>query len=346
MGCYACLVVDDHGQVLFARRADTPLPNASTTKMVTALVTVLSGAMGDTAVVSAGAAATGGGGPHLFPGERVPVDRLLEALLVASSNDAAEVLAEHVAGSEERFVDRMNHVAAGLGATDSNFANPHGLDAPGHHASARDLATFARALLATPSLARIVALRAVQVRTAGGQERFENTNLLLESYPGLLGVKTGYTLGAGNVLVAAAKRGGRRLISVAMRSADAFADTKRLLDYGWRRLRRGVLLRRGTPVASLVFDPGGATTAVSAATVRGLQDARSISVAFLPGRALETPVEAGALVGTVEVRSAGRVIERVPAVADRTVQRPESSFLANALARILSFGAAVVPVNN
>jgi D-alanyl-D-alanine carboxypeptidase (penicillin-binding protein 5/6) len=297
-------------------------------------------------LVSAEAAATGGGGPQLRAGDRLPVSKLLAALLMASSNDAAVALAEHVAGSSERFVAMMNRLARSLGATGTHFVNPHGLDEPGHHSTAHDLALFGEELLDTPALARIVARRSLKVATTEGVQRFENTNLLLETYPGAVGVKTGYTIAAGNVLVAAAERGGRRLVSVVMNSADAFRDSSTLLDRGWRLLRRGVLLARGDPVASVVFDPGGATTAVAGATVRGPNDPASVVVSFI-GRPAGAPAPApGERVGTVRVvDDKGRIVATVPALAEgRVDEATGDSPAARLLGDILALGAKLIPV--
>ncbi|HZA19875.1 MAG TPA: serine hydrolase, partial [Actinomycetota bacterium] len=138
--CAACVVMDDTGRVLWARAASTARPSASTTKMVTALVVVSTTEPGDVVQVSATAASVGGGGLDLSPGDVFTVRDLLHALLVTSSNEAASALAEHVSGSQEAFVDRMNRRAGSLGASGTHFVNPHGLDAPGHVSTAKDLA--------------------------------------------------------------------------------------------------------------------------------------------------------------------------------------------------------------
>ena len=344
LGCDSCLLVDDSGKVLWERKPDLELANASTTKIVTALVVVRQDP-GPVVRVSAEAAATGGGGPQLDAGDRLPLHKVLSALLMASSNDAAMALAEHVAGSEERFVGQMNRLASSLGATGSNFVTPHGLDTPGHYSTAHDLALFGAALLEEPALARIVRRRAVTVPTVAGAERFENTNLLLESYEGAIGIKTGYTIAAGNVLVAAAERDGRRLIAVVMGSADSFADAAALLDRGWRLLSRGVLLARGTPVASVIFDPGGAATAVTGETVRGSADPEEVVVTYDGAGGPGAP-DAGETIGTVRVTSAdGSLIATVPAVAEEKVDPASGdSIAARLLGDILALGARLIPV--
>ncbi len=219
--------------------------------MVTAVLVSRAGAVGDTTTVSAQAAATGQGGVDLEAGAAYSIRDLLYALLLTSSNDAAVALAEHVAGSEEAFVDRMNRLAGDLGLRHTEFVTSHGLDRPGHYSSARDLARIAALLLSDPDLAKIVATPSVRVATESGPSKIDNTNALLETYRGAVGVKTGSSGDAGEVLVAAAVRGDRRLIAVAMGSRDAATDAAKLLDYGFARLRRTVLVGVGTAVGRL-----------------------------------------------------------------------------------------------
>jgi D-alanyl-D-alanine carboxypeptidase (penicillin-binding protein 5/6) len=244
--------------VLFSRAARIQLANASTTKMMTALLSVANGDLDDIVTVSPSAAATGGGGVELRPGERFTKLELLEAMLIESANDAAVALAEHLGGTEAVFVEGMNRLAERLGLKESHFANAHGLDAPGHGVSARDEVKIAKLLLAQPRLRDIVATERTTISSDSRTIALENTNLLLGVYPGLIGVKTGYTSDAGNVLVAAARRHGVTLISVAMHSDDAFRDTRRLLDHGWKRLRAearelrsAALTRIGTHIAGV-----------------------------------------------------------------------------------------------
>ncbi|MGH2820092.1 MAG: D-alanyl-D-alanine carboxypeptidase family protein, partial [Actinomycetota bacterium] len=238
VSCEACLVVDDRGRVLWSRHPRRRLPNASTTKMATALVVLRDADPSEVVTVSGAAAATGGGGLDLEPGETYTVEALLEAMLLTSSNDAAVALAEHVTGSAGAFVEDMNVLAGRLGARDTHFVTPHGLDVAGHHSSAADLALIARRLLADDLLAEIVATAGTSIEGPRGLIPLENRNPLLEGYGGALGVKTGYTALAGNVLVAAARRGGRTVTTVAMDSIDAAEDSRALLDHGFARLRR------------------------------------------------------------------------------------------------------------
>ena len=338
VGCEACVLIADSGETLFRRNAETELPNASTTKMMTALLTVDAGVVGTEVRVSETAAAAGGGGLDLKAGELWPVDSLLVALLLSSSNDAATALAEHVSGSQEAFVASMNERARAMGLDHTAFVTPHGLDATGHYSSAADLAAIAEVLLTNPLLRQVVAQTETTVEGPRGEVTIENRNLLLESYKGAIGVKTGYTQGAGNALVSAAVRHGRRLVAVVLRSADSFADSRALLDYGFAKLRRSVLLRRGRRVGTVVLDPAGSIRAYAAATVRGIAPPQSVGVAFEPAGSFELPLEARSVVGSVVVTSGGRVVDRVEAVTHARVDAPATSWAVEGLATVLSWG--------
>jgi D-alanyl-D-alanine carboxypeptidase (penicillin-binding protein 5/6) len=265
--------------------------------MLTALVVAHRAELHDGVEVSAAAASVGGGGLDLTTGEVWSVEALLYALLLTSSNDAAVALAEHTAGSESAFVALMNRAARRIGATRSHFVTPHGLDRPGHHATARDLATIAARLLSDPALRSIVATPKKVVEGPGGAVELLNRNVLLKGYPGAIGVKTGFTSAAGDVLVAAAQRGGRRLMAVALGSEDAARDCRRLLERGFTRLARSALVSEGEPIGWLVFDPGGAVPATAGETVRGLAARAALNVSFRPHPAARPPFDVGDVVG-------------------------------------------------
>ncbi|MBT8164966.1 MAG: D-alanyl-D-alanine carboxypeptidase [Acidimicrobiia bacterium] len=231
----AWLIYDDSYDLEIASfRADRSAPMASTTKLMTALLVVENADLDDEVSISRRAQATGHKQIYARQGETWAVGELLEAVMVVSANDAAVALAEHVGGSVGEFVELMNERASELGLNDTSYANPHGLDAGGQYTSARDLLTLAREVMTHSTLASM-ALRqeALLVRGDGTAQRRESTNELLSWFPGAIGVKTGWTTGAGDVLVAAAERDGRRLYAVVMGSTDANADASRLLEYGF-----------------------------------------------------------------------------------------------------------------
>lgn len=230
----AALVVDlDAGQTLYARRPNEPLPPASTVKLMTALLTVRLADLDGRVVVSAKAAGTPGSRMGLVAGETLTVRDLLFGLLLPSGNDAAVALAEHIGGSEAAFVRLMNETGAALGLQGTHFANAHGSDAAGQSITANDLVILARAALAYPLLAQIVATPSARV--AG--RTLTNTNQLLGVYPGADGVKTGTSDAAGECLAASVTRDGHRLLAVVLGSRDRYADARALLDYalaGWQ----------------------------------------------------------------------------------------------------------------
>ena len=330
VGCARCIVVDATGEVLWARAPRDRYPNASTTKMVTAILAMREASPDEVVTVSATAASIGGGGLDLTAGQTFTVDALIHALLLDSSNEAAVALAEHAAGSAGAFVADMNRYVRAIGATRTHFANPHGLDAEGHYSTARDLATIGLELLRNEYLAEVVATSEATIATPTGPRTIENRNLLLESYEGAIGIKTGRTLGAGNVLVAAAERDGRRLVVVAMNSYDTFADSAAMLDWGFARLRRlermGPLVKEGAEVGALVFD-AGSVPITAGETLTGLvpRDPTRVELSFVASHRARLPIEAGDEIGIVRIATARGTVGTVPALAAGTVDEDAGS---------------------
>ncbi len=234
----AALLVDvDSQTILYEREARRRLPQASTTKIMTAVIALEQGKLDERVTVPMDLQVDGSL-MGLRPGETLTLADLLYGLLLPSGNDAALVIAQHVGGSVEAFVAAMNAKAQALGLTDTHFENPHGHDSPNHYSSARDLWLLASYALRNPVFAKIVATRAA---TIAGRE-LVNRNELLGSYPGADGVKTGTTDLAGECLVASVQRDGHRVMAVILGSQDRYADVRALLDYyfanyGWLALQ-------------------------------------------------------------------------------------------------------------
>jgi D-alanyl-D-alanine carboxypeptidase (penicillin-binding protein 5/6) len=225
----AYLVVVD-GAVRWQHRADAPRQPASLAKLMGALVVVREGSLDAEVVVTPRAAKARGARLGLREGERLPARALLAAMVVGSANDACLALAlRH--GSAARFVARMNEGARALGLRATRFADPCGFDAQGQHSTARDLARLAEAFMAEPQLAALAGQRALEVATAGGRVLgVQTTNVLLEHFPGALGVKTGRTRGAGHNLIVLAERGGRRVLLVMLGARDRWWDAHAILE--------------------------------------------------------------------------------------------------------------------
>jgi D-alanyl-D-alanine carboxypeptidase len=232
----AAVVMDGStGQVLWERDGSRPLPPASTTKIMTAIVALESGRLEESLRVSAEAAATAPSGINLRTGQRMRLRDLLYALLLNSANDAAEVIAEGVGGSRAGFAALMNERARTLGAEAAHFENPHGLTAKGHVASARDLAVILRHGLRLPLLRDILETRTARVPIEAPRSRWvslrSHNRLLVGHDPRVIG-KTGYTRAARRCFVGAARDGDREVIVAVLGSTDLWGDTKRLIAYG------------------------------------------------------------------------------------------------------------------
>ncbi len=235
-GAAAAYLVIADGEPLWASAADRRLPPASLTKLMTALLVVETTPLEAVVRVSPRASRTGGARMGLAAGTRIRVSELLAGLLLRSGNDACVALAERVDGSEARFVERMNARALSLGLADTRFANACGFDAPGHYSSARDLARLAQQLLATPSLARWVALAKYTAHAVDGRAfAMTNTNVLMGLVPGLAGVKTGSTEGAGHCLIGYAEREGRSVLVVLLGARDRWWDAVAMIEQAFAR---------------------------------------------------------------------------------------------------------------
>ncbi|HEY8425646.1 MAG TPA: D-alanyl-D-alanine carboxypeptidase family protein [Limnochordales bacterium] len=319
----AILMEASTGTILFAKNEHQRRAPASTTKIVTALLAIESGTLQDLVQVSRRAASVVGSSADLVAGERYTLEELLYGLMLPSGNDAAVAIAEHLDGSVEAFARRMNRRARELGAYGSHFVNPHGLDDPNHYSTAYDLALFARTALQFPLFARIVGTRAFSSLTHG--TTWHNTNRLLWSFDGATGVKTGTTGRAGNCLVAAASRDGTTLVSVVLDSADRWADSARLLEYGFEAFARVELARRDEEVATAAVAGGrpaelrvlAGETLATVVPIRQVKDVRG-RVELDP---LQAPITAGARVGRLVAYVGEQAVAHVPLIAAHAVAR-------------------------
>jgi D-alanyl-D-alanine carboxypeptidase (penicillin-binding protein 5/6) len=228
----AAYLVKIDGREVWARNPDRRLPPGSLTKMMTALLVLERAGLGQVVTVSEAASRETGTRLGLSPGDRMPVVDLLAATLLGSANDACHALADHVSGSEGKFVSRMNARAREMDLRGTRFANACGHDAPGLHSTARDLARLAETAMGNPVFARMVGIVRGEVATADGRRKFllENKNELVGRYRGAAGVKTGFTRRAGKCLVAWAERDGRRVLLVLLDAPDRWWKAEEILD--------------------------------------------------------------------------------------------------------------------
>lgn len=265
VGDAAVLMDPQNGQVLYKKNEHKPMYPASTTKILTAIIALEYSRLDEVATVPREATLVEGSAIGLQEGERLTMEDLLYAILLASANDAAVAVAHHVAGSVPAFAALMNEKARMLGAKESHFINPNGLPDPQHYTTAYDLALIARYAMENPAFRAMVATRIRQIhrpdadRSKGPpQEHLWNHNRLLTRYDGAIGVKTGYTVEAGQCIVSAAKRDGRELIAVLLNSEGAaiYSDAKALFDYGFSSFEPVLLVQKGDRISTFPVSGG------------------------------------------------------------------------------------------
>ena len=220
------------GHVLWAGREHERLPPASLTKLMTALLVLERGSLDELVAVSRQATLETGTRMGLQPGDRLRVRDLLAATVVRSANDACRALADHVS---PQFVLLMNRRAAELQMTDTRFVDPCGHDRPGQYSSAADLARLAEYVMRNPDYAGLAGTPRVRVATTAGRKfELHNTNALIGRYDGTLGVKTGFTSGAGHCLVAIAERDGVRVLVVLLNSPNRWWNAVGLFERAFK----------------------------------------------------------------------------------------------------------------
>ena len=230
-------LVEIDGAVVWRKAEHTPLAPASLTKLMTALIVAEQVREDERVTVSAAAARETGTTLYLKAGTVFSAQSLLAATLIASANDACRALADHVAGDQTRFVQRMNQRAATMGLRHTRFANACGHDAPGHYASVEDLRQLGHAVMAKPQLAALVGQGEAAIASMDGQQRFTltSTNALIGRYNGTVGVKTGTTPQAGKCLIALVRRGSHTVMLVLLQGKDRWWDTVDVLDIAFAR---------------------------------------------------------------------------------------------------------------
>ena len=224
------------GRIIYEKNGNKQTPMASTTKILTSIVTLENADLKETVTIESKAAGIGGSRLGLKKNDKITVNDLLYGLMLRSGNDAAVALALHVGGSIEGFADMMNKKAEELGLTNSHFVVPHGLDNEGHYTTAYELAKMADYALNIPKFKEIVSSKSATIYINGYPKAINNTNNLLGSVSGVYGVKTGFTNGAGRCLVSSCKRGELDIITVvigANTNNQRTADTKELIEYAF-----------------------------------------------------------------------------------------------------------------
>jgi D-alanyl-D-alanine carboxypeptidase len=322
----AYLVVNGgNGEVLLARHAHDRLPIASITKLMTVLVTLDRVKPTDAVSVDPAAAGVTGSTIHLRAGEKLLVRDLLAGALIQSANDSAVALAEYVGkGDAGSFVSMMNSEAKELGLADSHFVRPDGLDAAGHYSSAFDVTMLAEEAMKHPIVRRLVRQQSMSI--AGGRT-LHTWNDLLGQFPGVFGVKTGHTSGAGWNQVAAARGNGVTIYATILGSPSRSvrnADLEELLGWGMSRYALVALAPAGKVYGHVPVGYGEA--AVPAVAARPLRRAVRIGRPLVQRVVLasqaELPVNRGDVLGELRVLDGKKVVGRTPLVAAENREAP------------------------
>lgn len=311
--------------VLYGKNESKRRAMASTTKIMTALLTLEAGDLDTPFVADSMAIRVEGTSMGLREGDIVTRRALCIGMLLPSGNDAANAAAVNVAGSIPAFAELMNRRAAVIGMRDTHFVNPSGLDADGHCTTAYDMALLAAEALKNPDFRAICSQKAMTAEYgAPPQTRtLYNSNKLLKMYDGCIGVKTGFTDSARRCLVSAAERGGCTIIAVTLNAPDDWNDHKKLLDYGFERVKP-FNVRLDTFSAEVV---GGEAETVTLAPPENVTigftagERKNVSVRYDVPEFVYADIEKGETLGHADIYLNDRLLRRVPLTAFEAVPR-------------------------
>ncbi|MBI3920640.1 MAG: D-alanyl-D-alanine carboxypeptidase [Armatimonadetes bacterium] len=316
------------GAILWERNSHLPRPPASLTKIMTALLILEDKRLGEWVTVSPRVRSAGEASAGLEAGDQISQRDLLYAILLKSANDACVTSAEHVATTVSQFADRMNRRAAELGAMNTHFVNPHGLNDPQHLTSAYDLAVIARHALTLPTFREAVETKVATIYWRGVKGpktlRLINKNRLLSRWGLADGVKTGYTRQAGRCLVASATEKDWQLLAVVLKAANTWDESQRLLKYGFSNFRKVRLVAAGHPIAQAKVRKGTVSrvpvilrkpleVVVTTNRVHRVRDRLALSVK-------EAPLKRGDLAGWAIAENGGHELARVPVFVSQDVE--------------------------
>lgn len=320
------------GEVLYSKEPHKELPMASVTKLMTLLLAVEAIDQGKTSlndkiVVSEHAASMGGSQVYLEPGEEMRVEDMLIAIAAGSANDGSVAMAEHIAGSEEAFVQMMNDRARQLGLKNTHFANPTGLPEENHYTSAYDMAVVLKENLKYPLFRKVSSIYEYDLR--GGEFKIWSTNKLLKWYEGTDAGKTGWTEEAKYCLTSSAVRDGMRLIVSVLGTAEPrshFRESIKIYNYGFARYQKVSLADAGTKVETLNVNKGKkekldlvTSTEVGFVVPKGQDDGYSTQI-NVPAE-VTAPVKKGQEIGAYIVSKDGKEVTSVPLVASNEIEK-------------------------
>lgn len=338
----AILIDAGTGKVLYEKNADEKRFPASTTKIMTGLLTVEHGKLDETVTIGTNPSLVeiGSSQIYLVPEEQLTLEQLLYALMLESANDAAVAIAEHISGSVEEFVPLMNNKAKELGASNTNFINPNGLHHDNHYTTARDLSLIARHAMTLEKFRNVVKeVKYIIPKTNKQEERnyITNSNKLIWEiydqfrYEYATGIKTGYTVKAKQCLVGSAKKGDLELISVVMgaEGQKVYSDTVELFNYGFANFQKVEILKKEQVVTTVSVEESEEKINLLAAENFSMvlseseRERITTEIETMPG--LTVPVKKGEVLGVIIVYADGSEVKRVELLSSVEIEAPEKS---------------------
>ncbi|KQU20594.1 D-alanyl-D-alanine carboxypeptidase family protein [Peribacillus sp. FSL K6-1552] len=332
----AILIERDTGTVLFDKNADDRLSPASMTKIMTMLLIMEAIDKGELTMkekirTSEYAASMGGSQIFLEPGEEMTTEQMLKGISIGSANDASVAMAERIAGSEEEFVKKMNKKVKDLGLKNTKFQNVTGLPVKDHYSSAYDMSIMAKELLKYDTITRFTGTYEDYLRE-NTEKKFwlVNTNRLVKFYPGVDGLKTGFTNEAKYCLTATAKKGNMRVIAVVFGAAspkERNAQVTKMLDYAFSQYITYPIYKRGEMLGESKVSKGhkkmviGVTSEPISVLTTKNGTAKDFTKKITLNKDLNAPIKKGDQIGTLELKKNGKVYVESPIVAKETVEK-------------------------
>ena len=319
------LIDRDNGRVLMENNSHKKMPIASTTKIMTALIALEKGNIDDIIRIDDESVGVEGSSIYLKKDELITLNDLIYGLMLRSGNDAAVAIANHIGGTTEEFVKMMNSKAKSLGALNTNFVNPNGLNDDNHYSTAYDMALITKEAFKTDKFSNIVNSKSY---TSDRDENnyFYNKNKTLWEYEGGNGVKTGYTMISGRCLVSSASRNGLNLISVSLNARDWFNDNYQLLDYGFEKYSPYLIFDKGQFMKKVQINKGNreninlvAENTLFYPLKEGEKENIKIDIQSIDN--IELPIKKGDILGYVSVYLGGKLIVKENLVSRDSIEK-------------------------
>ncbi len=335
----AILIDANSGEVIYEKNSHEKLPMASVTKIMTMLLAMEAIesrhiALTDIITISPRSASMGGSQLYMEEGEQQSLETLMKGISICSANDACVAVGEHIAGTEEVFVKKMNEKAEALGMINTNFVNTNGLPAEGHYSSAYDISIMSRELLKYPKIHEWLTTWMASIKV-GLQTKEQtdleitNTNRLIKTYPGANGIKTGYTGEAGYCLSASATKGNMTLISVVLGSPTSkirFDESSKLLDYGFAAYESINIAGENQIMGKIKVDKGNleSVNGISGNNISILvkkEEKQSISKEIHIEENISAPLKKGDIVGEIIIFKNDEIYKTYPIICEKDVER-------------------------